>query len=338
MTRMVRIITGSLRHCVCSRRCSWKTSRWTAGPRPQQRWTAIITIIDLENLKAILIVNWVLVNLEKEVDEQNVEHILEWYENTVKNSLQLWDTVDCLERSEKQKEFLLQTFWIHDQLSYHHLMIIAIVMMIMKMITTITVILIMVITWAPSAAWWLWAFALPRFCWKRKKLRTQKSRQKLCFWVRRSSFFVSWASFMQKSLFACFLFIALKNICFLFFSFTVLQQFRLKKNKLTNWYCNMGKQGIWFCLLEFMLVQWVACFGIRDLKQDSWGLAFSFFFWAFLWERGRGEHSSFHSIVGKGFHMLSPSVASFQVKFFPLFVNRGHCCVLLRLSRMDRSL
>ena len=118
MTRMVTIITGSLRHCVCSRRCSWKTSRWTAGPRPQQRWTAIITIIDLENLKAILIVNWVLVNLEKEVDEQNVEHILEWYENTVKNSLQLWDTVDCLERSEKQKEFLLQTFWIHYQLSY----------------------------------------------------------------------------------------------------------------------------------------------------------------------------------------------------------------------------
>ena len=40
MTRMVTIITGSLRHCVCSRRCSWKTSRWTAGPRPQQRWTA----------------------------------------------------------------------------------------------------------------------------------------------------------------------------------------------------------------------------------------------------------------------------------------------------------
>ena len=214
------------------------------------------------------------------------------------------------------------------------LMIITIVMMIMKMITTTTNMLIIGITWAPSAAWWLWAFAPPRFCWKRKKVEKLKSRDNF-FGCAARPFSSLGRAPCKKVCSLVFFLLHWKTDVFRFF--TVLQQFCLKKNKLTNWYCSIGKQGIWFCLLEFMLVQWVACFGIRDLKQDSWGLVFSFF-WAFLWERGKGEHSSFHPIVGKGVsHAISVCrVVSSHV--FPLFVNRGHCCVLLQLSRMDRSL
>ena len=151
---------------------------------------------------------------------------------------------------------------------------------------------------------------------KKEKLKNSKVATKTLLLVRRSSFFVSWASFMQKSLFACFLFIALKNICFLFFSFTVLQQFRLKKNKLTNWYCSIGKQGIWFCLLEFMLVQWVACFGIRDLKQDSWGLAFSFFSGLFCGKEGGGSTLRSILLLEKGFTCYLRLSRRFKSSFF----------------------
>ena len=43
--------------------------------------------------------------LKEDVDNKNVENILEGDNHTVENSLQLWNSVDCLQRSKYSKKF-----------------------------------------------------------------------------------------------------------------------------------------------------------------------------------------------------------------------------------------
>ena len=43
--------------------------------------------------------------LKENVDNENVENILEGDNHTVKNSLQLWNSVDCLQRSKYPEKF-----------------------------------------------------------------------------------------------------------------------------------------------------------------------------------------------------------------------------------------
>ena len=44
-------------------------------------------------------------NLEQYVNNEDVEDILEWDNDAVKDRLELWDPVDCLEGPEDSEQF-----------------------------------------------------------------------------------------------------------------------------------------------------------------------------------------------------------------------------------------
>ena len=42
--------------------------------------------------------------LKQDIDDEDVEYILQRDDNTVKNSLELWNTIDCLEGAQHTQE------------------------------------------------------------------------------------------------------------------------------------------------------------------------------------------------------------------------------------------